>query len=35
MRVCKNMKLHLDWRQKLAGKCSARLRPALTLAGDF
>ena len=35
MRVRKNVKLHLDWRQKLAGNARPGSGPALTLAGDF
>jgi hypothetical protein len=35
MRVRKNVKLHLDWRQKLAGNATPGSGPALTLAGDF
>jgi hypothetical protein len=35
MRVRKNVKLHVDWRQKLAGNARPGSGPALTLAGDF
>jgi hypothetical protein len=35
MRVRKNVKFHLDWRQKLAGNARPGSGPALTLAGDF
>ena len=35
MRVRKNVKVHLDWRQKLAGNARPSSGPALTLAGDF
>jgi hypothetical protein len=35
MRVCKNLKVHLDQRQKLVGNARAGSGPALTLAGDF
>jgi hypothetical protein len=35
MRVRKNMKVHFDWRQKLAGNARPGSGPALTLAGDF
>jgi hypothetical protein len=35
MRVRKNLKVHLDWRQKLAGNARPGSGPALTLAGDF
>ena len=35
MRVRKNVKLHLDWRQRLAGNANPGSGPALTLAGDF
>jgi hypothetical protein len=33
--VRKNLKVHLDWRQKLAGNARPGSGPALTLAGDF
>jgi hypothetical protein len=33
--VRKNMKVHLDWRQKLVGNAQPGSGPALTLAGDF
>ena len=35
VRVRKNLKVHLDWRQKLAGNARPGSGPALTLAGDF
>lgn len=35
MRVRKNLKVHLDWRQKLVGNARPGSGPALTLAGDF
>lgn len=35
MRVRKNFKVHLDWRQKLVGNARPGSGPALTLAGDF
>ena len=35
MRVRNNLKVHLDWRQKLAGNARPGSGPALTLAGDF
>jgi hypothetical protein len=35
MRVRKNVRLHFDWRQKLAGNARPGSGPALTLAGDF
>jgi len=35
MRVRNNVKLHLDWRQRLAGNARPGSGPALTLAGDF
>lgn len=35
MRVRRNLKLHLDWRQRLAGNARPGSGPALTLAGDF
>lgn len=35
MRVRKNIKVHLDWRQKLVGNARPGSGPALTLAGDF
>jgi hypothetical protein len=31
----RNVKLHLDWREKLAGNARPGSGPALTLAGDF
>jgi len=35
MRVRPNVKVHLDWRQRLAGNASPGSGPAITLAGDF
>jgi len=35
MRVRKNLKVHVDWRQRLAGNARPGSGPALTLAGDF
>lgn len=35
MRVRKNLKVHVDWRQKLAGNARPGSGPVLTLAGDF
>ena len=35
MRVRRNLKVHLDWRQSLAGNARPGSGPALTLAGDF
>jgi hypothetical protein len=35
MQVRRNVKVHLDWRQKLAGNAKPGSGPALTLAGDF
>jgi hypothetical protein len=35
VRVRKNLKVHLDWRQKLAGNARPGSGAALTLAGDF
>jgi hypothetical protein len=35
VRVRKNLKVHLDWRQKLVGNARPGSGPALTLAGDF
>jgi hypothetical protein len=35
MRVRRNVKVHVDWRQKLAGNARPGSGPALTLAGDF
>lgn len=35
MKVRKNVKVHFDWRQRLAGNCEPGSGPALTLAGDF
>jgi hypothetical protein len=35
MRVRDNMRVHLDWRQRLAGNAQPGSGPALTLAGDF
>jgi hypothetical protein len=35
MRVRNNLKVHVDWRQKLAGNAHPGSGPVLTLAGDF
>lgn len=35
MRVRNNMRVHLDWRQRVAGNALPRSGPAITLAGDF
>ena len=35
MRVRNNLKVHLDWRQRLAGNSAPGSGPAITLAGDF
>ena len=35
MGVRKNLKVHLDWRQKLIGNAQPGSGPALTLSGDF
>jgi hypothetical protein len=35
IKLRRNMKVHLDWRQKLAGNARPGSGPALTLAGDF
>jgi hypothetical protein len=35
MKVRDNMRVHLDWRQKLAGNAEPGSGPALTLAADF
>jgi hypothetical protein len=35
MRVRKNLKVHIDWRQRLAGNARPGSGPAVTLAGDF
>ena len=35
IRVRKNMKVHVDWRQKLVGNARPGSGPTLTLAGDF
>lgn len=35
MNVRRNLKVHLDWRQKLAGNAQPGSGPAVTLAGDF
>lgn len=35
MRVRNNLKVHVDWRQKLAGNARPGSGPAITLAGDF
>ena len=35
MKVRDNVRIHLDWRQRIAGTASPASGPALTLAGDF
>lgn len=35
MKVRRNVRAHLDWRQRLAGNAEPGSGPALTLAGDF
>lgn len=35
MKVRDNIRIHLDWRQRLAGKAEPGSGPAVTLAGDF
>jgi hypothetical protein len=35
MRVRGNLKVHVDWRQRLAGNAAPGSGPAVTLAGDF
>jgi hypothetical protein len=35
MKVRNNIRVHLDWRQKLAGNAQPGSGPAVTLAGDF
>ena len=35
MQVRRNLKMHADWRQKLAGNARPGSGPALTLSGDF
>ena len=35
MRVRGNVKVHVDWRQRLLGKARPGSGPAVTLAGDF
>lgn len=35
MRVRDNVRVHVDWRQRVAGNASPPSGPALTLAGDF
>jgi hypothetical protein len=35
MKVRQNIRIHLDWRQRLAGKAEPGSGPAATLAGDF
>lgn len=35
MKVRNNFKVHMNWRQKLAGNAPPEWGPALTLAGDF
>jgi hypothetical protein len=35
MRVRHNVKVHVDWRQRIAGNARPGSGPALTLASDF
>ena len=35
MQVRRNVKVHLDWRQRVAANARPGSGPALTLAGDF
>jgi hypothetical protein len=35
MRVRNNIRVHFDWRQRLAGNAAPGSGPAVTLAGDF
>lgn len=35
MRVRNNLKVHIDWRQRVAGNAAPGSGPAVTLAGDF
>jgi hypothetical protein len=35
MKVRNNLKVHFDWRQRLAGNADPGSGPAVTLAGDF
>lgn len=35
MKVRENIRIHLDWRQRLAGRAEPGSGPAVTLAGDF
>ena len=35
MKVRNNMRVHLDWRQRLAGNAEPGSGPAVTLAADF
>jgi hypothetical protein len=35
MRVRDNVRVHVDWRQRVAGNALPGSGPALTLAGDF
>jgi hypothetical protein len=35
IQVRRNVKVHADWRQKLAGNARPGSGPALTLSGDF
>ncbi len=35
MQLRRNMRVHLDWRQRLAGNAQPGSGPAITLAGDF
>jgi hypothetical protein len=35
MKERENMRVHFDWRQRLAGTAQPGSGPAITLAGDF
>jgi hypothetical protein len=35
MKVRNSLKVHVDWRQRLAGNAQPGSGPAITLAGDF
>jgi len=35
MKVRNNIRVHFDWRQRLAGRALPGSGPAITLAGDF
>jgi hypothetical protein len=35
MKIRNNIRVHADWRQRLAGKADPGSGPALTLAADF